>query len=268
MGGQDASYFDISDSGGLTFKNPPDFESPPRTGDNEYKVMVQATDDHVPPNIGEFDVTVTVTDLNEGPTVSGRDSRTVSENFNEVLVTYSATDPEDPDAEITLWSVTGSDGGDFVINEDGELRFRNSPDHERPADSNGDNEYLVTVRASDGRYYGTLEVTVTVEAVDEAPEFRSGSTTEFAYQENGTSDLYTYRATDPEGGDVTWHLSGDDSGAFTISETGVLTFNESPDYEMPSDADEDNVYRVTVEARDDNNTRRLEVTVTVTNLTD
>ena len=270
VGGPDGSYFEISDRGVLTFKTPPDFESPPRTDDNEYQVTVEATDDNS--NRGEFDVIVTVTDLNEGPEITETPTNadiTVRENYEGILATYSATDPEDPTADITRWSVTGTDGGDFVINEDGELRFRNNPDFEQPADSNRDNEYLVTVRASDGRHYGTLEVTVTVEAVDEAPEFRSGSTTEFAYQENGTSDLYTYRATDPEGGDVTWHLSGVDSGAFTISETGVLTFNESPDYEDPADDDDDNVYQVTVVARDEqNNDRNLEVTVTVTNLTD
>ena len=271
VGGADGSYFDISDRGVLAFKSPPDFESPPRPDDNDYQVTVQATDDHVPPNTGEFQVRVTVTDVNEGPVIEDTITNTaftVQENHDQVLFTYSAKDPEDPDADITRWSVTGTDGGDFSINEDGELKFRDTPDFERPADSNRDNEYLFTVRASDGRYYGTLEVTVTVEAVNEAPEFRSGSTTEFAYQENGTSDLYTYRATDPEGGDVTWHLTGDDSSAFDINETGVLTFNDSPDYEDPADADDDNVYQVTVVARDEQGNARLEVTVTVTNLTD
>ena len=270
VGGADGSYFDISDRGVLAFKSPPDFESPPRPDDNEYQVTVEATDDNA--DKGTFDVVVTVTDVNEGPVIEDTITNTaftVQENHDQVLFTYSAKDPEDPDAEITRWSVTGTDGGDFTINEDGELTFRNTPDFERPADSNRDNEYLVTVRASDGRYYGTLDVTVTVEAVNEAPEFRSGSTTEFAYQENGTSELYTYRATDPEGGGVTWHLAGDDSSAFDINETGVLTFNDSPDYEDPADADDDNVYQVTVVARDEQgNDRNLEVTVTVTNLTD
>ena len=193
----------------------------------------------------------------------------MSENSEGVLFDYSATDPEDPGAEITRWSATGTDGGDFTINEDGELSFRNVPDFERPADSNRDNEYLVTVRASDGRYNGTLEVTVRVEAVNEAPEFRSGSTATFAYQENGTSDLYTYRATDPEGNDVAWGLSGTDRGAFEISETGVLSFIGPPDYENPTDSGNNNVYEATVEAGDgDGNTAGLEVTVTVTNLTD
>ena len=272
VGGADGGDFEISEDGGvLTFKTPPDFEDPSDfDGDNEYLVTVVAKDDQSNPSV--LEVIVAVTELNEGPEIRETPANTgitVSENSEGVLFDYSATDPEDPDAEITRWSVTGTDGGDFTINEDGELSFRNVPDFERPADSNRDNEYLVTVRASDGRYYGTLEVTVEVEAVNEWPEFRGGSTTTFVYQENGTSDLYTYRATDPEGNDVAWGLSGTDGGVFEISETGVLSFMDPPDYESPTDSGRNNVYEVTVEAGDgDGKTARLEVTVTVTNVTD
>ena len=60
-----------------------------------------------------------------------------------------------------------------------------------------------------------------------------------------------------------------DAGAFAISETGVLTFRNVPDYEGPADSDDDNVYEVTVEATDeDGETGRLEAEVTVTNVTD
>ena len=112
-------------------------------------------------------------------------------------------------------------------------------------------------------------MTVTVEAVDEAPEFRSGSQDSFVYKENGASDIYTYRATDPEGTDVSWGWSGTDSSAFTMSESGVLSFVGPPDYEEPTDSGRDNVYELVVEASDEqSNTTRLEVSVTVTNLTD
>ena len=271
-GGTDGGAFEISEDGGvLAFKTPPDFENPGDfDGDNEYLVTVVVRDDRS--NMSELEVMVSVTGLNEGPEIQETPANTdisVSENSEGVLFDYSATDPEDPDAEITRWSATGTDGGDFTINEDGELSFRNVPDFERPADSNRDNEYLVTVRASDGRYYGTLEATVRVEAVNERPEFRGGSTATFTYKENGTSDLYTYRATDPEGNDVAWGLSGTDRGAFDISETGVLSFIDPPDYESPTDSGSNNVYELTVEAGDgEGNTAELEVTVTVTNLTD
>ena len=269
LSGDDAGDFEIIEDGGvLTFREPPDFDEPADNNeDNEYEVTVVATDQTG--HAANMAITVTVTDANEGPELTGRESRTVSENFDDILATYTARDPENPDLEITRWSVTGRDGGDFTINEAGELNFRNPPDFERPADSNRDNEYEVTVQASDGRVYGTLSVTVTVEAVDEAPEFRSGSQDSFAYQENGTSAIYTYRATDPEASDVTWGLSGTDSSAFSISETGALAFNNPPDYESPTDSGRDNVYLVTIEASDDQlNTARLDLTVTVTNVTD
>jgi len=37
----------------------------------------------------------------------------------------------------------GSGGGDFTIDKDGELPFRNPPDYERPVDGNRDNVYEI-----------------------------------------------------------------------------------------------------------------------------
>ena len=287
VGGLDASYFAISDTGVLSFAEPPNFENPNRFDgdgyDNEYEVTVQATDDNF--NTARLGITVTVTDVNEGPDITGCsdtvfdtvldidfddcDEITVSENHDEPLYTYSARDPEIPDLEITRWSLSGYDSGDFTITEKGELSFRYPPDSERPADYGRDSIYEVTVRASDGRYYGSFDVVVTVEAVDEAPEFHGSSQDTFTYKENGIAALHTYRATDPEGSDVSWGLSGTDAHAFEISEDGELTFATVPDYEQPADSGRDNIYEVIVEATDEtNNSRQLEVTVTVTNLTD
>ena len=93
-------------------------------------MTVQARDDQG--NTGEFPVTITVTDQNEGATVSGRTEIAVEENRDATLVlaTYTASDPEGQ--AITRWSLSGSDSGDFSISEDGELTFRNTPDY-RPS---------------------------------------------------------------------------------------------------------------------------------------
>ena len=263
--GADSDDFTISDKGELSFGSNPDHEQPADAdSDNLYEITVVASDGQ---NEGTLEVTVTVTEVNEGPEISGRDTLTVSENYDEVLATYSATDPENTSAEITRWSVTGQDGGDFTINKDGELTFRNPPDYERPADSDRDNEYEVTVRASDGKVYGIYEVAVNVEAVDEAPEFQRGSRDSFSYRENGASDLYTYRATDPEGAEVTWSVSGTDGEDFEMSASGVLSFREPPDYDDPADDDDNNEYEVTVVATDQiRHATNLPVTVTVTDL--
>ena len=268
LSGADDDDFAITDTGVLAFASPPDYENAADSGsDNVYEVIVEARDDDF--NSGTLEITVTVTDVNEGPEITGQPSLAFTENqaTDRVLATYSAADPEDPSAAITRWSLTGTDSGDFRINENGQLTFRNVPDHEKPADSGRDNVYNLSVRASDGRYYGYLEVTVTVEAVNEPPAI--AGTTSFTYKENGTATLYTFRATDPERSDIEWSLSGADADDFTISDTGVLAFASTPDYESPTDTDSDNVYDITVEARDDSfNTGTLEITITVVNLTD
>ena len=265
--GVDRNDFTITNEGELYFSSPPNHERPDdANSDNVYEITVVASDGIYE---GALGVTVTITAVNEGPEISGRDALTVPENYDAVLATYLGVDPEDTAAEITRWSTTGRDGGDFTINSDGETFLPHPPDHEKPADYGGHNVYEVTVRASDSRVYGHYDVLVTVEPVDEPPEFRSSSQDSFTYRENGTYALYTYRATDPEAADISGRLSGTDSDAFRINESGELTFAEPPDYEEPEDANRDNEYLVTVEATDEtSNTRQLEVTVTVVNLTD
>ena len=126
----------------LTFKTLRDFESPADSDrDNVYEVTVVATDDD-----GHTDsvaVTVTVTGQKEGPVIAGVQSLSFAENLEEgrILAAYTATDPEDPGAVISRWSLSGSDAGDFRISGGGELSFRNVPDFERPADSGRDNVY-------------------------------------------------------------------------------------------------------------------------------
>ena len=126
MAGTDGDDFAISETGALTFASPPNFESPLGSGldNNQYLVTVQARDDNL--NTSSLDVTVTVTEVNEGPEVTGSVSLTFTENqlTDRVLATYTGTDPEVPFIPITRWSLSGTDAGDFTINENGELSFR------------------------------------------------------------------------------------------------------------------------------------------------
>ena len=273
VGGTDGNLFTIDERGQFSFKetNPPDFDAPGDVGrDNLYNVTIQARDPES--NTASLPVTVTVTEVNEGPVITRQGSApgSVPENQaqNTVLARYTATDPERPNVKITQWSTSGRDGGDFVIDALGQLRFRNSPDYERPADSNRDNVYEVTIRASDGRYTSTLEEIqmVTVTDVNEAPTITTSSRTAFSQPENRVSTLYTFRATDPEGGTVTWTAAGTDGRFFTIDERGALFFTNPPDFESAADSGGDNIYNLTVQAWDaaGNSADSLEVTVTVT----
>ena len=66
----------------------------------------------------------------------------------------------------------------------------------------------------------------------------------------GATDVVTVTAADADGDALSFSLSGDDAGAFSISNTGVITFNEAPDFEAPGDANADNTYDVTVTVSD------------------
>ena len=234
---------------------------------SRYSVTVRADDGKG--GTDTIAVTISVTDVNEGPEVSGSSTFTITENRSLSNAGYTATDPEGLD--VTRWTVGGTDGGDFTISQEGVLTFRNTPDFERPVDSNGDNTYELQVRPYDGRYYGSFDVTVTVTDVNEPPTITttSSSATALRQNENATSRLYTYRATDPEGTDtVAWSVGGVDARFFTITERGEFSFKEDspPNYEQPGDSDRNNVYNVVVRASDDSippNTAMLPVTVTV-----
>ena len=61
---------------------------------------------------------------------------------------------------------------------------------------------------------------------------------------------------------------GDDQGKFSLTSGGVLSFKSAPDYEMPTDANGDNVYVVTVEVDDGEGgraTQMINVTVAPVN---
>ena len=227
VGGTDGEDFAIY-NGILTFRLLPDFEIPVDADeDNVYVITVVAAD-----RAGLQDTVsavITITDQSEGPVIAGRTSVTVTENYDiaQALGFYTAADAKDNRPVFPRWSLSGRDGGDFVIDSvGGTLTFRKTPDYDRPDDSNRDNIYEVTVRAHDGVAYGNLNVTVTVTDVNEPPEITTTSTSATALRqdENRTSRLYTYRATDPEGGTITWTVGGRDGSFFTIDSRGVLTF--------------------------------------------
>ena len=102
---------------------------------------------------------------------------------------------------------------------------------------------------------------------DEAPVITAGARSVDFPEDRTDKIVGSYTTSDPEGAAITWSLSGVDSGQFALSRSGVLTFNQQPDYEQPIDSDNNNEYEVTVQATDQTqNTGQLEVTVTVSDI--
>ena len=247
----------------MTFKSSPNYESPGDTGGNNvYDVNVTASDGT---NSATKAVAITVTNVNETPTVTSAATASFAENASGTVYTVAATDP---DAGATLtYSLTGADASLFNINSTtGVVTFKSSPNYEAPGDAGGNNVYNITVGASDGTNTATKAVAVSVTNVNEAPTVTSAATASFA--ENGTGAVYTVAATDPDAGTtLTYSLTGADASLFNInSTTGVVTFKSSPNYEAPADAGANNVYNITVGASDGTNSTTKAVAITVTNV--
>ena len=266
-GGGDGDFFEIDNNGVLTFRASPDHDSPEDdNGDNRYSFSVTAYDTHPgsgTPAQSYYNVTVIVTEREDTLEISGNTSINYQENGTGDVATYTATDTGTDQTVTPTWNLSGDDRSFFSISNSGVLTFRTPPDYDARDDHDSDNVYEVTVEASHDGETATENVYVTVTNVDE-PLTLTGRTS-ITYLEGGAGAVETYVANDPEGETVTWELSGDDSGDFTIS-GGVLAFVTSPDLNSPADADTDNVYKVTVKASITDESRTLDVTVTVGDL--
>ena len=257
VSGTDADDFRIDSAGNLAFDGAPDYETPGDSGgDNVYEVNVDARDSEF---TSSYAVAVTVTPVDEPPVITGDTTiDDYDENGTGDVAVYTASDPEG-NTPIT-WSLAGPDRDDFTI-VGGVLKFASSPDHERPSDSGGNNHYEVVVEATDSNNKkGTRHVDVIVQNVDEPPVIAGPDTVGDFPENSGTNrQVGRYTATDPEGAAVSLNLSS--GGAdFTLASNGVLTFNESPDYEDRSN------YTATVRVVAGSHTVTRTVTVNIQNV--
>ncbi len=161
-------------------------------------------------------------------------------------------------------------------------------------DYEGDkNTYIIEVTDPHAEVaVGAMRVIINVMNVNEAPSAPKEMKSGIAIPRGGAANydemtdaaattwnaVATYRAQGPQAASAVWTLNGADAAALTITAkdgdgmdaaTGAsaeLTFNAAPDYEMPTDADTDNVYMVTVMARGGTHSVSRDVTVTVMNV--
>ncbi|MFZ4068935.1 MAG: cadherin domain-containing protein, partial [Caulobacterales bacterium] len=230
---------------------------------NAHPIRVRVTD---PGGLtSNVDLTIHIGNVNEAPTITSGANAAFAENADGIAYQTTARDPDV--GTVLSYALSGADAALFEVDSNGAVRFRAAPNFEAPADSNGDNGYVLTVTANDGTLTASQAVTITVNDVNERPVITSGASAVFA--ENATSIVYTGVATDPDANtSLTWSLSGADAQRFTIDANGNVRFIEAPDFETRRDADADGVYDIVVNVSDGTLSDARAVAVTVSDMSE
>ena len=169
----------------------------------------------------------------------------------------------DPNGDIVTHTLSGADAGSFTIDRGtGQIKVAAGVKLDRETKDT----YTVVVTATDpSNMISSIVVTIKIDNVLEGPKVVGDA--RFDYDENGMEPVAVFTADDPEGDEVSWRLTGDDAGDFSI-ENGVLTFKSPPDFEAATgggDANTLNTYSVNVIATDgnieDDDTKAVSVTV-------
>ncbi len=172
-GGADQAKFAINaNTGVLTFAAAPDFDVPGDAGGNNiYEVQVTVTDSGALTDVQ--DLQVTVTGVDEPPTISSSATPMVAENQTGA-VDVQSTDPEgetEGGGGLTYSKTGGLDQALFGLNVNtGVLTFNAAPNFEAPVDNGMNNIYDVQVTVTDsGALTGVQDIAVQVTNVNEAP---------------------------------------------------------------------------------------------------
>ncbi|WP_435184020.1 Ig-like domain-containing protein [Cylindrospermopsis raciborskii G7] len=164
--GTDAARFNINSStGAVTFKTAPNFEVPGDGGGNNiYDITVSASDGSLSASQA---VAITVTNVNEAPTITSSATASFAEN-SKLVGRISVQNPEPED--VITFALAGVDAKLLSIDSQGNLTFNKAPDFEKPEDAGKNNIYQVQVTVGDGNTPPvTQDIDIKVEDVNEAP---------------------------------------------------------------------------------------------------
>jgi hypothetical protein len=119
-------------------------------------------------------------------------------------------------------------------------------------DFNGTDTFSYTITQGDKT--SSADVTVTIEAVNDAPSIDIASTIQV--QENQTA-VTTVAVSDVDEDEPTLTLGGTDADSFNLSDENVLTFKEAPDYETKDS------YSITLTLTDGTETVTKDITINI-----
>lgn len=196
---------------------------------------------------------------NTAPLIDLSDNNLVVNEGETTITTISASDADGDDL---TFSLQGEDEDAISIGStSGALSFNTVTDFEAAGDFDEDNEYLVTVVVTDGAASDARDLIITVKNVIEAPTL---SVTIATPVEENQKVIGTFETSNE--GTITITLTGEDAALIAYTSSGTLAFKEAPDYETPTDADGDGVYKFTLTATNEADAVSENIAVTVTDV--
>ncbi|NGP87657.1 Ig-like domain-containing protein [Fodinibius halophilus] len=201
---------------------------------NQYDFTVETNDKPSGNGISAV-ISLTINDVDEAPVFISETSVDFPENSSNPVIDVEANDGEGNSADnnITYSLSSADDSSLFTIDtQNGVLSFSSAPDFEQPSDQDGNNEYLVHIKADDGNKSTMQTLTVTVTAVNDAPKISGVPDTNV---DEDALYSFTPKAQDPEDDELTFVVankpdwasfdpaSGELSGTPTNDNVGTTT---------------------------------------------
>ncbi|MEA3469891.1 MAG: tandem-95 repeat protein, partial [Thermodesulfobacteriota bacterium] len=161
--------------------------------------------------------TVTVSDINDAPTLEVQSTATMDEDGGNVAITFTAADVDGTIASTT--ADVDPDKGSITINDDGTITFT-------PVENYHGNATITVITTDDDGATATQTSIITVSDVNDAPTLEVISTA--AVDEN-QSQTISFQAADIDG-TVTTTATAEHGSVTVDDETGNLTYTPDTDY--------------------------------------
>ena len=283
-GGKDRDLFEFRPnfSSHLWFKQIPDYESPlanavPGFGPNDYEVIIEVDSIGADGSKKSVEHTLKILVQNENdnpPEFISSIEFSHAENSMQVASLAAV----DLDEDSVYWEIL--EGNEtFDLSSDGKLVFKLPPDYESPDIGIVDNQYSVTVRATDSLFQTDQNITVNVINLnDNSPVVHNAElngVSSIIIEENqfAVLELNITDADQDVGVLSTNFVNGKDSGLFKITQNtssgnDLIEFKVPPNFEDPSDLDKDNIYTFDLNITDGIHDQIISVFVEVININD
>jgi len=207
LSGTDASYFNYTSEGVLSFKEAQDYESK-----NSFSITITATDGT---SERSYNAIVQLINLNDNSPAIPIDSFAINENTTTVTSSLAT----DADGGSLNYSLSGTDAAAFSVSSLGVLTFNTAPNYEVK------NSYSFDVTASDGINPSVTDsITVNVLDVNDAPSMAnlSADINLLPTVSSSASKTIAMNASDDDGDSITYSIVENGSyGSAVISGTDI-----------------------------------------------